>query len=98
MFDDLKKIDWRAIFKAGFLGILWTVASIFLGMVPALVRLVISFFSTHRQMMSFEEMLREGLLIGLLLALVGGVCIDWIFAPQNKIETFSQKLFFVVFP
>ncbi len=49
-------------------------------------------------MMGVEEMLREGLLIGLLLALVGAVGIDWLFSPVHKVETFSQKLFFVVFP
>lgn len=48
--------------------------------------------------MSMEDMLREGLLIGLLLALMGAVCIDWLFAPRLKVANLGEKLFFVVFP
>ena len=98
MWNSSTALRLRDLIKAAFLGVFWTIASLFFGMAPVFVRFLLSVFSTKRQMMSIEDMLRDGLLIGLLLALLGAVCIDWIFLPSHKIETFSQKLFFIVFP
>jgi hypothetical protein len=90
-------MDWAKIRKAGGKGLLWTFMVFIAGMLPAIIRLLLSTFATNHTPPTMEEMLKEGLLIGVLLALVGSVGIDWLFSQTQKVETLGQKLFFVVF-